>query len=144
MGVELQPLTRENWEAAAELRLADGQADFVAENLWTIAETQFYPWVERRVIVVEGEVVGLAVYGSNAEGGEWWLYRFMIDRDHQRKGYGRAALAALVEQWRERSIPRVSVGFHQRNDAAERLYLRAGFLPGPDASWGEKTATLTL
>jgi len=68
----------------------------------------------------------------------------MIGREHQRKGFGREALAALIAEWRFRQIARVTVGFHQQNAAAERLYLAAGFVPGPDASWGEKTATLTL
>ena len=144
MSVELRPLAKQNWEAAAELKLGADQTEFVAENLWTIAETQFYPWVERRVIVADGDIVGLAAYGRDSERTDWWLYRFMIDRDHQRKGYGRAALTALIAEWRGRSIPRVTVGYHQRNDAAERLYLSAGFVPGPDAPWGEKTATLTL
>lgn len=144
MTLELHPLTRQNWEAAAALTLGDDQREFIAENVWTIAETQFYPWVERRVILVGGEVVGLAAYGRDHDGAAWWLYRLMIDRAHQRKGYGRAALAALIAEWRTRGIDRVTVGFHQQNVAAERLYQEAGFVPGPDASWGEKTATLTL
>ena len=144
MEIELRPLTKQNWEAVAELTLGDDQTEFIAANLWTIAETQFYPWVERRVIVADGGVVGLAAYGRDHDGAAWWLYRFMIGREHQRKGYGREALAALTAEWRARSIVRVTVGFHQQNAAAERLYLSAGFVPGPDASWGEKTATLTL
>ena len=144
MGVELRPLTKQNWEAAADLKLGEGQTEFVAENLWTIAETQFYPWVERRVIVADGEIVGLTAYGRDHDGAEWWLYRFMIGREHQRKGHGREALAALIAEWQTRQITRVTVGFHQQNLAAERLYLTAGFVPGPDASWGEKTATLNL
>ncbi len=144
MAIELRPLTKQNWEDAADLRLGDDQREFIAENLWTIAETQFFPWVERRVIVADGEVVGLAAYGRDHDGAAWWLYRFMIGREHQRKGFGREALAALIAEWRFRQIARVTVGFHQQNAAAERLYLAAGFVPGPDASWGEKTATLTL
>ena len=96
------------------------------------------------MIVTDGEVVGFAAYGRDAEGADWWLYRFMIGKEHQRKGHGRAALAALVAEWRTRGITSVTVGFHQQNDAAERLYLAAGFVRGPDASWDEKTATLTL
>ena len=142
--VELRPLTKQNWEAAANLTLADDQREFIAENVWTIAETQFFPWVERRVIVVGDEVVGLAAYGRDHDGGAWWLYRFMVGAAHQRRGYGRAALAALVAEWRARKVARVTVGFHQRNAVAERLYQTAGFVPGPDAEWGEKTATLTL
>ena len=73
MPIELRPLTKQNWEDAADLKLGDDQREFIAENLWTIAETQFYPWVERRVIVADGEVVGLAAYGRDHDGAAWWL-----------------------------------------------------------------------
>ncbi len=121
------------------------QASFVAPNVWTLAETRFHPWVECEAIVVDRVMVGFLAYGREPEEERYWLYRFMIDRHHQGRGYGRAGLRALIE--RLRLLPdcdEITVGFAAENAVAERLYLSEGFVRGPRAPWGEETATLRL
>ena len=143
--IRLVDLTGDNWEQVAALSVNPGQEHFVAANLKTIAETQFNPTAVRRVIMRGSAPIGLAVYANDPEGGEWWLWRFMIDGSEQGKGYGRAVMRMLIDEWR--SIPdctQVFVGYQPENLIAERLYVSLGFVPGETAPWGERIARLDL
>jgi diamine N-acetyltransferase len=53
------------------------------------------PW---RPIAVRGadEVVGFVMWGvDSTDGGGYWIGGLIIDRRHQRRGYGRAAVLEL-------------------------------------------------
>lgn len=143
MAVTLRPITKENWEVAAKLEVREDQEGFVASNLHAIAEAQFYPWTRPMAIYHGGRMVGFLVYGRDPADGTYWLYRFMIDRRHQGRGYGKQALAGLIAMLRrEPGCVGISVGYQPDNVAAERLYLSAGFVKGEPAPWGESTAHL--
>jgi diamine N-acetyltransferase len=143
--VHLVPIDKNNWEDAAKLQVREDQAEFVAPNVWSIAESQFYPWTRPRAIYDADTMVGFLVYGRDPEDDEYWLYRFMIDRSFQGRGHGRRALDALIEEVRR--LPesrRITVGYQPNNAVAERLYFKAGFKPAGMASWGERLARLEL
>lgn len=143
--VTLVDLAKDNWRDVANLKVAPGQENFVADNLTTIAETQFYPWVERKVILADGKLAGLAVYGVSPGEAEMWLHRFMIAADQQRKGIGRETLRQLVEIWKSMpGLTCVKLSYEPDNAVAEALYASAGFVPGEIAEWGERVATLTF
>ena len=143
MAIVLRPITKENWNTAAKLEVREDQRDFITPNVWSIAEAQFHPWTRPLAIYDGGVMVGFLMYGKDPEDDQFWLYRFMIDRRQQGKGYGKAALRALIA--RLRALPDcagITVGYQPDNVAAERLYLSAGFAKGPPAPWGEATARL--
>ena len=143
--VTLVDLTKDNWEAVARLELLAHQHGFVANNLWTIAESQFYPWTHRRVILARGRIVGFAVYGTMPDDDQMWLHRFMVAGLEQGAGIGRAALRSLIDEWR--SMPGLTVvklSYEPENEVAERLYVSEGFVPGEMAEWGERIAVLDL
>jgi diamine N-acetyltransferase len=143
--VALVELSKENWEAVAALKVHPHQESFIASNLWTIAESQFYPWTHRRVILAHGRVVGFAVYGTMPGDDQMWLHRFMVSADEQQSGIGRAALRLLIEEWRQiEGLTNVKLSYTPGNEIAERLYVSEGFVPGEMADWGERIATLDL
>lgn len=143
--VALVELTKDNWQAVAQLQVLPDQKNFVADNLWTIAESQFYPWTHRRVILAHGEIVGFAVYGTMPEDDQLWLHRFMVSGPEQRAGIGRAALRLLIDEWKQiPGLTMVKLSYEPDNAIAERLYVSEGFVPGEIADWGERIATLIL
>lgn len=145
MAITLRPITKENWETAASLEVREDQAGFIVPNVWSIAETQFHPWTRPMAIYDGPTMVGFLVYGRDPADDRYWLYRFMIDRRHQGRGIGKAALRALIEHLR--MLPDcdgITVGYQPDNLVAERLYLGAGFVKGPPAPWGESTAHLEI
>ena len=143
--MKLVALDKSNWEEAAKLEVREDQKSFVASNLKTIAETQFYPWAYR-MCAYDGEtMVGFMAFGKDPDEGKYWLFRFMIGEQHQGKGFGRASLNALIDFLK--ALPDcagVTVGYQPDNQVAERLYLSVGFVKGDPAPWGESTARIVF
>lgn len=141
--MKLVPIDKSNWEEAAKLQVREDQVDFVAPNVWSIAESHFYPWTRPRAIYDGATMVGFLVYGRDPEDDEYWLYRFMIDQRYQGRGHGARALRALIAEIRRQPGSHgISVGYQPDNAVAERLYFHAGFKPAGMASWGERLARL--
>ena len=80
-----------------ELEFGAGQEDLVASNLYSIAEAQFDPTRARARLCREARrrLLMYDVQKTKGKAQEASIYRFMIDRKHQGKGYGRAALSKL-------------------------------------------------
>ena len=135
--IELKPITRDNWQEAAGLEVLPDQQDFIEPNIWSIAESRFYTQLTAMAIYDRRTMVGFLMWGYSPDDGRPWLYRFMIDRRYQGKGYGSAALRELLKQLRAEGLPELNVGYHRENIVAERLYLRAGFQKQGLAPWGE-------
>ncbi len=94
-------------------------------------------------IVVDGNLVGFLMYDATSEPATAQLYRLMIDRCYQGRGYGLAALQAFLMEIRSiAAIKQVSICYEPENVAARQLYAKAGFVEqGIDAD-GEMIAIL--
>jgi len=68
----------------------------------------------------------------------------MIDKDQQRKGYGKAALILLTELARELNRPRVASSVVQHKDAAMRFYEGFGFKQTGAISDDELVISITV
>jgi diamine N-acetyltransferase len=143
MRIRLIPINADNWEDAAHLEIREDQADFLTPNVYSIAESKFHPELQPLAIYDGPRLIGFAMYARDPRGNQYWLYRFMIDRRYQGKGYGKAALRLLLDRLRQLpDCTEVNVGYHRENSAAERLYLSLGFVKTGVAPWGELTARL--
>src|SRR5688572_26346334 len=128
MDVVLKLIDESNWLACAELKLADGQARFMPSNLFSIAQSKFFPhW--HVVGIYDGDtLVGFAMYGLDLTDNSMNLIRLMIDVQHQSKGYGKAALAAILAAIKQQyGTQTIWLSISPRNTTAERLYKRFGF-----------------
>jgi diamine N-acetyltransferase len=124
MTVTLRPLTAENWEESIDLQVSDEQKEYVAPNLYSIAESRFEPTFVILAIYADEQMVGFAMYDTV----DYCIVRFMIDKRFQGKGYGRAAMLLLIDQFEgEFAHPSACLSFVPGNIAAERLYESVGF-----------------
>src|SRR4029453_17067293 len=99
--VRLEKVTARNWRAVARLKLAPEQKDLVASNLYSIPQSKFDPNAHPRAVYAGKELVGFLMYDvweTKEKTREASIYRFMIDRKHQGRGYGRAALARALDE----------------------------------------------
>ncbi|MER7499704.1 GNAT family N-acetyltransferase [Nonomuraea pusilla] len=143
--VRLDDLTLETWEEVADLAVADDQRHLVAPNLYSIAESRFLPGFLTRAVMHDGQAVGFAMYGPDPDDGQVWLYRLMIDRAHQGKGLGRAALRQVIAHVRdELGAPVLRLGVRADNAAATALYASAGFVPTGQVFGDETVMELRL
>lgn len=128
--IRLAAITKNNWKECAALSVAEQQADFIPTNLYSIAETQFYPEACPLAIYNQSsQMVGFVLYGRDDDSGKWKIFRLMIDVAHQRKGYATAAMKqilALITQ--KPDGQEILIRYHVRNDAAHHLYEQFGFV----------------
>lgn len=136
--VALVPVNRANFTSCIDLEVAPDQKGFVADNLYSIAQAKVEPtWVP--MAVMDGEtVVGFAMYGHEVDVGRWWIIRLMIGAEHQGKGYGHAAMKALVARMVDlHGAGEIRLGCVPGNDRAKHLYERHGFRETGEIEDGE-------
>jgi diamine N-acetyltransferase len=146
--VKLKKVTADNWEEVVDLELRDSQEDLVASNLYSVAEAQFDPDARPRAVYAGKRVIGFLMYDVQKTKGktkEASIYRFMIDRKYQGKGYGRTALSQALEEIR--AIPgvnRISILYMPKNRVAKPFYASFGFVEVGRDRDGEVIAVLKL
>lgn len=143
MEITLRPVTQDNWEECIQLKVREDQRNFVASNLYSIAESKFYPELQPMGIYADDKLVGFLMHGLEPEDGRYWLVRFMIDQRYQGQGLGRAAMQVFLQEMR--SIPglnKLFLSYEPENAVAEKLYSSLGFQPTGEYIEGEKVACL--
>lgn len=143
--VRLEPVTAANRKAVLALALATSQEDLVADNASSLKEAKADKDARPRAIVAGDRVVGFLMYDPHTDDHEGLIYRFMIDHREQGRGYGRAALFALIDEVRGLGHVRdLLVCYMPDNEAARRLYHSAGFIDRGLDEDGEMIAHLSL
>lgn len=142
--VNLKPVTVENWQDCIKLELAPAQEGFLPNNLYSIAEAQFYPEARSLAIYDEADqIVGYALFGRDVSSGKWKVFRFMIDRRHQGNGYGEAGIRQIIQQIAlEPDGDEILICYQKTNRIAQSLYAKIGFIEQETDSNGKVTALL--
>jgi diamine N-acetyltransferase len=110
------------------LKVADGQEEFVAANVISIAQTKIYPTFNPLAVYHEDEMVGFVMYGYDPDEEKFYLGRLMIEAQHQGKGYGKAATLAVIERMKQiEDCREIYLSFVPENTSAEKLYSSVGF-----------------
>lgn len=150
-------MTTDDLSAVLALELDEGQDKFVAPNEYTLAEAylalttgEFTPRVYG--IFLGDEAVGLiAIAHQPAETEDdapfYEMYRFMVDRRHQRRGIGRSALQQAIDILRTKPLgpgSHVATSFVPGNDIAKALYLQLGFRETGELDGDEIVAVMPL
>lgn len=143
--IRLVAVTEANRALVATLELAPEQLDLVASNAESMEEAETDQDARPRVIVAGTRVVGFLMYEAPQGDDEARIYRFMIDRASQGRGYGKAALHEVLDEIKGLGhISHVSICYEPDNDAARNLYRSAGFVEEGLDEDGEMIADLAL
>ena len=141
--VELSPVTKDNFAAIINLEVSQDQQQYVASNLYSIAESKVYPECVPLGIYAKDKPVGFLMYAFNQEDGSYWVARLMIDRYFQGKGYGKAALELAIEQLKNKPIcNHVKLSIEPGNHTAEKIYASLGFKKTSEIVDGEEVMRL--
>jgi diamine N-acetyltransferase len=129
------------------LKVAPEQERFVASNAFSLAQSKYEPELIPQGIYDGETMVGFLMYRPADFGlaKVWLIYRLMVGKDYQGKGYGRAGMECLLE--RLRAIPgynAVLISFVPDNDAARKLYASLGFEDTGEIEDGEIVYRLAL
>ena len=150
MTVTLRPVTQENWRAVARLEVAEDQRNFVAPNVYSLAEAAYEPGLAPVAIYADETLIGFALYTPEPFQGDWTftttpyqgelgIVRMMVAKDYQGQGYGRQAMQALIDRMRQLAGGEtIILNFIKANIGARRLYENLGFVvyeEGEDDYW---------
>jgi len=160
--ITLQPITEYNFEDVIDLKALE---DFVAPNAYSLAEA----YTSLKQMVDDGTPhlaeMPFAIFHNETavgftmiafEDGEdvqsdseiYWMSRFMIDENHQGNGYGKAAMAELINFIKTKPHSREVEYFYTAvvpsNHIATKLYERMGFVKTGSQLGGEDVMRLVL
>ena len=152
----IRPVSKDNWNELIRLKVSDSQKNFVASNLYSIAEAQFgydekdnkghwkfYPFG----IYEDDTPVGFLMYGINYDYPETQglIVRLMVDESQQGKGYGKFGMEKVLEIFRaDAKIENAIITYAPENEGARKLYASFGFVETGDMLDGETVAVLRL
>jgi diamine N-acetyltransferase len=148
--ISLRPIDSSNYRESIELSVGPDQQRFVASNLQSLADA--YVWREAAepfAVYSDDEMVGFALLFPLGDGEDddsipepgtergYILVRLMIDDRFQGRGYGRAALEAIVALVRDRGLPTIRLSVVPENEQALDFYRRNAFAETGETHGGE-------
>ena len=158
--MELRTINHRNVWEIVRLKVAAGQTDFVATNAESLIEAfavRESGFVALPFGLYQDDVpVGFVMfgYGSLGEGdepavseGNYCLWRLMIDEKYQGKGFGKAAMEAVlayIRTWPCGPAKVCWVSYEPENIAAKALYAKFGFRENGERDGDEIVAVLPL
>jgi len=138
--IALKQLTHENIRSCLALDAGCDRKNFVANSFaiaWLYRDSA-QPWI----ICRDDEPVGFILLVINAE--VCSINRFMIDVNHQRQGYAKAALFAAFNHAMQAGCKSARLTVSPENEAAKSLYEGVGFVANGEMEHGEAVMTLEL
>ncbi|MBI2178833.1 MAG: GNAT family N-acetyltransferase [Candidatus Tectomicrobia bacterium] len=136
-GVHLRLVTPDNEAECLRLRVDDSQARFIATNAKSLAQAKANPLLVPLAIYDREAcgylkpgvpMVGFVMYEVDCGVGS--ILRIMIDRAHQGKGYGRAAMIQVIRRLQRYPEVEMIVTSHRHDNAvAASLFRSLGFVP---------------
>lgn len=129
--VNLRKITEENFIAAFDLKLGEGQDRYVSHPVRSLAQAYVYRDQCQPFGIYDGdEMVGYVMVIYDYDIPEYDIWHMMIDAAKQGKGYGRAALELVMDYIKTKpfgSSDKVTLTCNRDNSAALRLYHEMGF-----------------
>ena len=128
--IRLEEITRENIDEVLALKVDESQKSFVSTNGDSLAQAYVYPETAFPFAVYEDStMVGFIMMGYYEVKEYYTLWKFMIDRRYQNKGYGRQALRLGIQYLQNRfNVSEIYTGVVPGNSVAKKLYESVGFV----------------
>ena len=140
MTVSLREIVDGNRAAVLALRVAPEQERFVGSVRGALADAaaypQAHPWF--RAIYANDEPVGFVMVSWDVESrppviiGPWFLWKIIIDEQHQGLGYGAAAVRRVADVVRSAGATELLTSYVPDDTGPAGFYRRLGFVPTGD------------
>lgn len=127
--VTLREITKDNYEECLSLSVAENQKGFVSSTAYSLAQAWVYRDTDYPFAVYADEtMVGFVMLGYYELKEQYTLWKIMIDKEHQNRGYGREALRLgirfPVDSFGAKEI---YTAYESSNSVARDLYRSFGF-----------------
>lgn len=126
--ISLREINKNNLGSIIELSVADHQSKLVLSNAISIAQSKVQEECIPLAIYSGDTPVGFLMYCIDSDDDEYWLYRLMIDQNHQGKGYSKKAMNLLLDIIKQdKSRNKMFLGVDKSGGASIKLYESLGF-----------------
>lgn len=127
--IKLEKITADNFEDVLKLEVLKEQENFVSTTAYSLAQAYvYYPNAYPFEIYADDTLVGFIMFGFYELRDQYTLWKFLIDKKYQNKGYGRNALLLGIQYMKEKyDVEELYLGVALGNEVAERLYQSVGF-----------------
>lgn len=143
--VSLREVTKDTVRTIIRLKVAPEQEHFVASNAVSIAEAHFSDIAWFRAIYAGETPIGFIMLADDPDKSEYFLWRLMIDAPQQGKGYGRRAIAQLIDYVKTRpGATELLVSYVPGEGSPRDFYLKLGFQDTGRVEEGEVILRLPL
>ena len=146
--ITLQKVDESNFIACFALKLHSWQEEFVSHPIRSLAQAYVYcKQCTPFAVFSGGEVVGYVMVIYDYDEQAYNIWHLMIDRAHQGKGFGRAAMELALAYIRTKPFGasgRVLLTVNPQNSAACTLYRTLGFAETGRRDGDEVELGLTL
>ena len=128
--IRLEEITKDNLDDVLALRVNEDQKSYVSTNAESLAQAYVYSETAWPFAVYDDKtLVGFIMMGYYEAKQYYTLWKFMIDRDYQGRGYGKKALELGLNFVQEQFHPdTIYTGVAPGNRVAKGLYESAGFV----------------
>ena len=131
------------------MAVSEEQSGYIASNESSLAEAEQCSEIARPFgIYADGKAVGFAMFAFDENNDDphdkYWLWRFMIDKSMQGKGYGSAALKEIINYFRDNGADEITLSTKGSNTSALLLYRKFGFKENGEISDGETVLKLNM
>ncbi|WP_083497020.1 GNAT family N-acetyltransferase [Brevibacillus choshinensis] len=90
--------------------------EHVTSNALSLAQAKVEPeWIPK-AIYADDQLVGFTVYGFEMKNSFYFITRLMLDYRHQGKGYGKAALLLVIEEFKNMGTQEIYTSFVSTNE----------------------------
>ncbi|UPA32242.1 GNAT family N-acetyltransferase [Terrisporobacter glycolicus] len=128
MNINFKEIDKSNYNICINLKVGDHQKDYVASNAISLVQAFYEEELYPIGIYNDEEMVGFILYDYDKELEGWSFSRFMIDINHQNKGYGSKALEKFLEFFHNKyEEENLYTSVEIDNEVAMKLYEKYGF-----------------
>ena len=127
--VHIEKVTQDNLDEVLRLKVNEDQCRYVSTTAESLAQAYVYKDTAFPFAVYnDDEVVGFIMMGYYGAKAYYTLWKLLIDKDHQHKGYGRRALEQGIAFLKENyNVKEIYTGVTPGNNNAKALYTSMGF-----------------
>jgi len=135
--IDFRKITEDNFDDLLKMSQEEDK-NFVAPNVYSLAQAWLYPNARPYAIYAKDNLVGFVMLDWDEEERECGLWRFLIHKNERNKGYGKATILKVIEMAKkENKFDYVHLSYVPGNKSAEHLYESTGFKATGEIDDGE-------
>ena len=143
--VTLNEITSATVRMICSLEAREEQKRFVAPNALSIAQAYFEPRAVFRAVYADEVPVGFVMWKPADDPAVAYLWRFMIDHNHQGKGHAKQAITLLIDLLRDAGYQRIQTSVVLGDGGPLDFYSSLGFVEtGATLANGEQVLIRSL